>query len=347
MSVRQTAALIALLTPFQGLAADLVFSGKLQRVASESVAVKLADRRVIFAHIPNERGLTRESIAERYKIGDWVEIKCRRIQPVYEEDVLMYLPIELTKIRFLRAASGDEAAPSNPLLAETSDANLENARRVNLQYASAMPNFVADETAKRYIRHRNAGEWISEDTIESEVAFQGNRETRQNMRRNGEPWDRPFQALPGYRWYGGFGSELRALFLPRCPNAIEYRDRLALGGKQLLEYTYHSPPDGCFGPFTVEYERYNAERTGRFLVEDPGGNLVQFDEDASGFPNGFSFVQSHKEVRWDYVKIGGAMHMLPVRANFVVQYAFGDWWRVDVEYKKQRHFESSSNIQFR
>lgn len=217
-----------------------------------------------------------------------MEIKCRPIQPLWEEDVLMYQSLELTKIRFLRASTGEEPPAGNPAVAETSDANLDHARQVNLQYAANMPNFIADETATRYVRHRDAGDWVYEDTIESEVTFRAGREIRQNMRqnmrRNGETWDRPFQALRGYRWYGGFGSELRALFSPRCPNMIEYKDRVAFGGKQLPEYTYHSPPDRCFGPFTVGYERHNAERTGNFLVEDTGGHFIQFDEDASGFP---------------------------------------------------------------
>ena len=86
------------------------------------------------------------------------------------------------------------------------------------------------------------------DTVESEIAFQGRRAVRTQIKRNGQAWEQPFDALPGYKWYEGFETEISPLFDPQCPTIIEYRGHFTVNGRALLEYRFQSPVDGCF-PF--------------------------------------------------------------------------------------------------
>ncbi len=223
---------------------------------------------------------------------------------------------------------------------------LEHAREVNLQYASNMPNFVADETAKRYTSDNGSADWRFLDTIETEITFKGTRAVRTQIRRNGKPWKHPFEELPGFKWYGGFGTEIRPLFDPRCPTQIEYAGRAEVRGKRLLKYRFNSPVDGCFAPFYIDDKHDNPARTGHAFIDDPEGNVIQLDEEATGFPADFKFADRTEQVSWDYVKIGDASHLLPVAANFVVTYSSGTRTRVEVEYKNHRHFEASTNITF-
>jgi hypothetical protein len=378
--VVSVAPLLLLFQPCGGLAADLIFSGGLQRVGQESISVRLADGRLIDARVPNRSGLAPWTIASHYSIGDQVQITCQQIEPVWEEAASRYQYLELAKLRLLRPPSAEELSQilatrpwrgganllSRPSAADAApnlrradprgtaaggpdpvaQAKLEHVREVNLAYASNMPNFVADETAKRYARRGNSTEWAYVDTIESEIAFRGSRAVRQYIRKDGRPWDQPFQALSGFKWYGGFGTEIEPLFDPLCPTTVEYEGPKALRGKQLQAYRFSSPADGCFGPFTVLYQRYNPSRTGEALVDDPGGNVIQLNEEARGFPADFDFVQRNEEVSWDYVKIGDATHLLPVGADFVVRYSSGERWHVMVQYANHRHFESSTSITF-
>ncbi len=153
--------------------------------------------------------------------------------------------------------------------------------------------------------------------------FPGSRAVRQQIRRNGKPWDQPFDALPGFKWYEGFGTEISPLFDPQCPTTIEYQGRSKVGGRQLLEYRFSSPVDGCFPFFYFDYQRYNPARTGHVFIDDPGGNVIQVDDEASGFPADFEFAEREEHVFWDYVKIGENSHLLPVRANFLVRLFLG------------------------
>jgi hypothetical protein len=364
-------AALFLLQQFLGFATDLVFSGTLIRVGPESISIQLADRRVIDAKLPNTRLLTAGALTSKYEMGDQVEIACKTIEPYWEEDASRFQYLELAKLRFLRQATvgelsslslisiGREAPnlltmpkaavpalkpPEPPRMNAEASEKLNHAREVNLEYVAHMPNFVADESAKRYVS--DGKQWRDLDTIETEITFKGFRAVRREIRRNGKSWDQPFDALPAFKWYGGFGTEIRPLFDPECPTTIEYEGHVEVRGKQLLKYRYSSPPGGCFGPFHYEYQRYNPQRDGHVFLDDPGGNVIQLDEDATGFPSQFDLAKRHEEVSWDYVKIGDASHLLPVAATFLISYSSGKQTRVEVVYKNHRHFEASTNVTF-
>jgi hypothetical protein len=365
--------LLAFLVPLQpgrGFAADISFTGGLERVGDQSISVKLADRRVIDAMLPRTADLQADAIAGKYSMGDEVEITCQPIPSVWEEATSRFQSLEVTAIRFLRRPSPEEVSSlleakpregknllprptvvvPTPKRAADPDApgarDLEHARRINLEYAANMPNFVADETAKRYRSTVRSPGWSSYDTVESEIAFRGRRAVRQQIRRNGKPWDQTFDALPGFKWYEGFETEISPLFDPQCPTTIKYQGRSTASGRQLLEYRFSSPVDGCFPFLYFAYQRYNPARTGHVFVEDPGGSVIQVDDETDGFPADFEFAGRQEHMFWDYVKIGDNSHLLPVRANFLVVYSDGTRYRVEVEYKNHRHFEASTSVTF-
>ena len=345
------------------------FTGSLERVGDQSISVKLADRRVIDAMLPNTPALAATALAAKYIMGDRVELECRPIQPVSEEATSRLQYLEVTAIRFLKRPSPEQVASllearpreGKNLLPRPSgipsagnraidpegegSKELEQGRRLNLESADRMPNFVADETAKRYRSTDQSPDWRLFDRVESEIAFRGRRAVRQHIRRNGKPWDESFDALPGFKWYEGFGTEISPLFDPKCPTTIQYEGRSTVGGRRLLEYRFQSPVDGCFPFLYFTYERYNPARTGHVFIDDPG-NVIQVDDEASKFPPDFEFARREEHLFWDYVKIGEASHLLPVRANFLVVYSDGTRYRVEVEYKNHRHFEASTKITF-
>jgi hypothetical protein len=332
-------------------AAELDFSGSLVRLGKSSISVKLTDGRVIDAMLPHTAG------AGAYEVGNEVEITCKRIRPQWEEDTARYQFLEVTNIRVLGNMRIVESFADPPLAQQeansaaagsgsTPDSKLEQARKVNLAYAANLPNFVADETAIRYEGEPGSEKWRRVDVIRTEITFKGSQVLRQQIRRNGRRWARPFQSLPGFKWYGGFGSELRPLFDSRCSTSIEYEGQVDMRGKHLLAFDFRAPPDGCFVSFYFEYQRYNPARTGRFLIDEAGGRLVQLSEEAAEFPTDFEFRRRDEEVLWGDVKIGSAVHLLPVKANFEVLYSSGTRWRVDVEYTNHRHFEASTDVVF-
>jgi hypothetical protein len=361
------------LHPGHALAGDTSFSGTLERVGSGSISIRLADRRIIDALLPNRPPLDAATVLAKYSLGDTLGVACKPIQPVWEEGTSKYQSLEVTEIRLIRRPSPQElskileappfregknllkrpeAPPQPAQVADLADSSapgareLAHARPVNLEYAAHMPNFVADEKAKRYRIGPGGSSWRDFDTVESEITFKGNHAARQRIRRDGKPWDQPFEALPGFKWYEGFGTEITPLFDPKCPTTLEYQGRSKSGGRQLLDYSFSTPIDGCFPYFFFDYQRFNPARTGHVSIDDPAGNIMQLEEEATGFPREIQFAERQEHIFWNYVKIGEDSHLLPVRSNFLVRYYDGTRYRIEVEYKNHRHFEASSNITF-
>jgi hypothetical protein len=215
-----------------------------------------------------------------------------------------------------------------------------------LAFASRLPNFVADEVAKRYASLTNPPKWRLLDTVESEITFKGSRETREHIRVNGKRWDYPYDMLPGQRFEGGFGADLPALFNPDCPTTFELAGRVSEGGRSLSLIRFSSPPDGCVGQFLSSYQRFFAGETGRILLDERRENVMRFEANARGFPKAFSMAASETQVSWDYVKIGDETHLLPVSSDFITVGQAGGMSLMRAEYKNHRHFEASSNIMF-
>jgi len=74
---------------------------------------------------------------------------------------------------------------------------------------------------------------------------------------------------------------------------------------------------------------------------------MQFEKVDSGFPPGFGFASESKEViSWDYVKIGETSYLLPVAADYLFTYPWGDVWHIEVQYRNHRRFETSVILKF-
>jgi hypothetical protein len=230
---------------------------------------------------------------------------------------------------------------------------LEHARTVNLERAAALPNFVADEKAVRYkSRHTNPPKWEYVDTIESEISVKGGSFRRDHVVLNRKPFNKP--SFPNFNWGVQFGQQLLPLFEPKCQPAIEFEGRQELNGKPVLAYRFRSEPNGCFGTFTItsgfivtSTKSYNPAHTGRFLIEDPGGSVIQFESEAHEFPKEFGADPVHETQTWAYVKIGDASHLLPVATEIYGGFTHADLWHVVVEYTNHRHFEANTTFTFK
>jgi hypothetical protein len=226
------------------------------------------------------------------------------------------------------------------------ETKLDRTRRVNLAYSANMPSYVADEIATRYTSTAKSSKWQALDTVETEISIQGTRAVRHQIRRNGRPWEQAFDALPGFRWYGGFGTEIRPVFDPTCSTTLEYQGRADVGGNRLMRFLFTAPADGCFAVLFMNGKQVNPPRLGHVFIDETTGSVMQYEEEANDLPADFGITQRTEQVSWANVKIGDATHLLPVAASFMVRYATGARAKIEVEFRNHRHFEASSQIAF-
>jgi hypothetical protein len=351
-------ALLLLCHAERSAAKDVSIIGYLESLGGDSVAVRLNDRRVICARVPASGALSAKMLTAQYRLGDKVEMSYQPIEPVFQQSTSRYQYLEVTALQLVERPPAERLAAmlsgrlfhegenllERPVPASvvTADApageEFAHARRVNLAYVSNLPNFIADETQKRYRGTEQSPQWSTLDTVQSEVTFQGDRTVRRSIRRNGKAWDQPFESLPGFKWYGGFGSEIRPVFDPKCPVTVESEGR--------SQYRYTTPMDGCFSYFYQQYQRFNPPRTGHVRIDATSGNVIDLEEEARDFPEDFELAEREEHITWDAVKLGEISYWVPVRATCLAIYYSGARFRIEVEFKNHRHFEASTNVIF-
>lgn len=354
-----------------------------------SISIRLTDGRIIEAlNTADARDLSPRTLAQRFTVGDRVEVTCIGIEPVYYPLIGHDLLLELKTLRFLRKPSDEEGskalaskawrwrqrynllrsaaalaqvpggsplrglqlpeAHDEPATGRASDwsGRLERIRSNILEFASKMPNFVADEVVKRYVSTSPLPQWQFVDTIESETTFRGSAESRGHIRLNGNAWTHPYNTLPGWKWDAGFGADLPRLFGANCPTTFESEGRVSEGGRSLSVVRFSSPPDGCVGYYWSGYQSFFAGQTGRIFLDEHEENVIQIEAKSREFPKAFPLSAVEEQVSWGYVNIGDATHLLPVSSQIMYVQSTGRMQLTKVEYKNHRHFEASSTITF-
>ena len=167
--------LLAVFFPLSGRAADPVYSGSLVQVAPGSISIRLYDGRIVEVRLPKNGNLSSGPISSQYNLADQVEITCKSIDPFLDTRTDHYFVLELKKLRLLRATSPDELLRVRATLSWKKGENLltippqdvekrgqklsvgdsaalGRVRKVNLEEAANMPDFIADEKAQRFQR---------------------------------------------------------------------------------------------------------------------------------------------------------------------------------------------------
>jgi hypothetical protein len=100
----------------------------------------------------------------------------------------------------------------------------------------------------------------------------------------------------------------------------------------MLAYRFRTPPDGCFGFFTIvsgffSRKNFNPQRTGQFVIDVANGSVITSVVEAKEYPKGFGADPWKSVSTWDYVTIGDTSHLLPVSAEvFAGQKAICGTW---------------------
>jgi hypothetical protein len=86
--------LAAIFLPVAAHAADVEFTGGLERITPESILIRLADGKRIDAKLPKAGALAAETISAQYNLGDEIQITCK---PMGQDQCL-----DLKSLKFLR-----------------------------------------------------------------------------------------------------------------------------------------------------------------------------------------------------------------------------------------------------
>lgn len=303
-------------------------TGMLEYISQTAVVVRLQDNREIQLRIPGSM----PELASGREVGDWVDVSYQGTKRTLDPSLNLMLYVELTDMRTFRKPSGSEleSAHASPirklpgnLLADSPAASVEEesaspdpfaeVRQRVKAYLSQIPNVIADEATTRLTSTENPPHWTPVDQIQTEVRFDGRHDIRTKILLNGEPWDRPYEALPGMKWRSGYCRKVHAVFSNRNIQLVEEGDG-TLNGRAVSLYAYRAPADSITHWYLGEQGFWPALE-GKVWVSKEDGRVLQLEESSTGFPPDFPLSSAIEHIAFDYVQVGSNVETLPVASE--------------------------------
>ena len=379
-------AALVLMVSQRGFSADDVqYTGSLVAVTPHSVWTRAANGVLKFARLPDTGAVSAPTLASRYKIGDQVLVRSVRIERFPDDEENEWFSLEAKAVDYLRPPSVAELAgalgssarrrkgnmlpapasndppasmslktlqlPDSPAVAPAKDspaAILERSRALTQKYLAALPNFNADEISKQYRSPAsNPPKWQLDETLQSEVSFQGSHAMHRNIVRNGELWNDLFEHLKPATRAGQQNGALAHIFDASCDVTLEFSRRAVEAGTPVLLYRFTSPPDSCFGyTWGDDDDRYPSAHTGEVSIAETDNLVRRLEIVTTGMPKGYASQSGETRATWDYVKIGEERHLLPIEVQVLEVRISGAHLSV-LTYKNHRHFEAFTSISYK
>jgi len=160
------------------------------------------------------------------------------------------------------------------------------------------------------------------------------------------PADRP--SFKGIRSFGEFGGLMQIVLGRKANAAMEWKGVVEIEGRKMHRFAYHvaQPNSGYTLTRNTPYQLYLPAYDGEVFAEEDSMLIRRITLRTSEIPESFPFQEATHEVDYDFQLLGGASHVLPVRA--VMQTCVGkrQLARSEITFSHYRKWSGESKIQF-
>jgi hypothetical protein len=225
---------------------------------------------------------------------------------------------------------------------------IEHTRKLALDYADELPNFIVTQIVKRYVQDSDSKDWKLDDTLEVELTYrEGKGEQFKLLRINGKPTQQTYESLGGSTSTGEFGSMLSAVFLPRTKAEFKEVKKDLLRGRETVVYDFKVRKADSISAITDKESGQTvvASYSGSIWVDAETRNVLRIEASHEGMPPAFPVTLSENAVEYDWVTIAGERYLLPVRAEVLMgRDRDRVYTRNVIEFKNYQKFEAKIKI---
>ncbi len=226
---------------------------------------------------------------------------------------------------------------------------LAAARAMALEYTQSLPDFLCQETVRRY--ESSGGNWSLKDTLELRLTYFEQREDYQLISRNGRATRLSYRETGGAVTEGEFGTTLLSIFAPDSETTFHWDHWTTLRHSEAHVFRFRIALDrstyriaaGRFphGPL----EEVITGQRGFVYVDAASGRVVRVVAESESIPPDFPVRASARAVDYGFARAGDRTYLLPLRAEARMD-AGAVQTRNVVEFHDYRKFEGRSTITF-
>ena len=217
-------------------------------------------------------------------------------------------------------------------------------------YTDSLPDFLCEQTIRRYERLNGEHGWNLKDVLTVKLSYFDEQENYKLTAINGRATVRSYDSVGGALSKGEFGSLLLSIFDPDVGTSFRWDHWTTLRKRKTHVYSfviernrshYHLSSGYGFGEIatTLVGER------GFVYIDRDSGRVTRVMDDAV-IPEGFPVRQAFRILDYDFTDIGGKPFLVPLHADIRMA-TDSIHTRNDVESRDYRKFTGESSITFK
>ena len=232
-----------------------------------------------------------------------------------------------------------------PLSVRKPDPLIEKVRENTLAFAESLPNFICRQIVARFESTTRPADWVAQDIIEANVAYEDGTESYQEIKRNGKKVKKKMEELDGAWSRGEYGTVPRNLFDPWTRADFKYRKYDSSTRPRSKVYSFHVERERSSWQANVASASYVPEYKGSVWIDETKQRLVRIEMQALNLPLGFPLDTMELTIDYAMVRIGSQEYLLPAHSS-ILSCSRGsarcNWNKI--EFRNYRKFSSESFI---
>jgi hypothetical protein len=241
-----------------------------------------------------------------------------------------------------RVAVGDESIFFNKV-----DPIIAAAREAADVFSENLPNFVVQQYTTRHVSTTFPPQWRAVDIVGAEVAVVNGVEEYRNITVNGKSSKRPVEKTGAWST-GEFVTTLQDILSPMTGAAFVKRREERIAGRMAMVYDLTVAQQNSNWKIIPEHgPSYEPAYKGSIWIDKETHRVLRIEQQSLSMPSDFPFDKAEAILDYDFVRIEGDMHLLPVRSeNLLCERGTQQCSRNEIEFRNYRKFTAESIIEF-
>jgi hypothetical protein len=236
--------------------------------------------------------------------------------------------------------------------AERTSAAIEMSRKVSLDYARSLPDFICTQLVDRYVdfdhsTQRVSWRWV--DTLTIKLSYFDQREDHTLVLVNGKPSEKSYTDLGGAISAGEFALMQKQVFDPASQADFTWKKWNKAGKRQAATYLYRV--DVSHSRFMLDFltpaglTQDIVGYHGTLELDRETGNVLSMTYIADAIPKTCPISLSNTAVTYEFADVGGKQYLLPASSETEMQ-SRELWTRNHAVYRDYRKFSTDSTVRF-
>jgi hypothetical protein len=234
--------------------------------------------------------------------------------------------------------------------AQSPDATIDGIVAAARSFDERLPNYICKQVTTRQTGPTMDGPWKQVDAYEEQLTYFNRKESRTLQSINGKPVDRKKRPRGGLHSSNLFGGMLFGVFRVESKTEFEHDGEDAIDGRKAIRLRYRVLRENSRWKSTqgnpIRTKTYVRGFKGHVWADAKTLDVLRFTGQIEAEPGDPDFLGKTKiDMRYGFVKIGEAEHLLPVRSEVTLELDKKPKRNVAV-YSDFRQYTTETKIEF-